>query len=298
MAQTDTGPQHANSAAGVAPGEMRSSRVFFYRVREWSGVLLGFAVLGVLVTAALSGPTPYDPLVSDPSSILQAPSGEHPFGTDRNGFDILARTFEAAKTDLLLAIEGIGVALVIGVTVGLFASVRGATGEIIMRGLDAFQAFPLVVLSIAVVTLMGNNVENIVFAIAIINFPRFARLVRSQALTLRESLFVQAAVAFGASKTRVLFRHILPNTTELILAQVSIGSAHAIRVIASLTFLGIGVSPPTPTWGAMIRKGSRQVLSGEWWTFAFPGLFVVVTVIAFNLIADGIESRRVQRHGT
>ena len=159
-----------------------------------------------------------------------------------------------------------------------------------MRALDAFQAFPLLILAIAIVSLTGDRLENVIIAIALINVPRFMRLVRSEVLSLRESRFVEAAIAFGASKTRVMFRHLLPNLSGVILAQVSLAAAHAIIVIAALSFLGIGITPPDASWGAMIQSGARNMVSGQWWVVAFPGLAVIVAVTSLNLIADGLDS--------
>ena len=158
-----------------------------------------------------------------------------------------------------------------------------------MRALDAFQAFPLLILAIAIVSISGNRLENVVIAIALINIPRFMRLVRSEVLSLRESRFAEAAIAIGATKARVMFRHLLPNLTGIILAQVSIAAAHAIIVIAALSFLGIGITPPDASWGAMIQRGARNMTSGQWWVATFPGIAVVTAVASLNLIADGLD---------
>jgi peptide/nickel transport system permease protein len=158
-----------------------------------------------------------------------------------------------------------------------------------MRGLDAFQAFPLLLLSIAVVTLAGNRVESIILAIALISVPRFMRLIRSEALILRETRFIEAAVAIGCSPARLLGRHILPNVSGVVLVECSVTAANAIVVIASLNFLGVGFQPPEPTWGSMIQTGARSIAQGQWWMAFFPGLAVFVTVAALNLIADGVD---------
>ena len=138
-------------------------------------------------------------------------------------------------------------------------------------------------------SISGNRLENVVIAIAVINIPRFMRLVRSEVLSLRESRFAEAAIAIGATKARLMFRHLLPNLTGIILAQVSIAAAHAIIVIAALSFLGIGITPPDASWGAMIQSGARNMISGQWWVAAFPGMAVVIAVASLNLIADGLD---------
>jgi peptide/nickel transport system permease protein len=174
---------------------------------------------------------------------------------------------------------------------GLLASQRGRWGERIVRGLDVFQAFPLLILAIAVVALMGNNIENVVIAIAIINVPRFIRLVRSEGLTIRESRYIEAAHAIGATPVQVMRRHMLPNMTGVILAQASLAVAHSIVVIASLSFLGIGINAADPSWGAMIQTGAQNMTTGQWWVALFPGLAVFVTVLAFNAISHQLQER-------
>ena len=177
------------------------------------------------------------------------------------------------------------------------ASAKGRWGERVMRALDAFQAFPLLVLAVVVVTLTGNRLENVILAIVIINVPRFMRLIRSEVLPLRESRFIEAAVAIGASPARRMYRHILPNVVSIILVQCSLSAAHAIVVIAALSFLGIGVSPPEATWGAMIQAGAPYVMTGQWWVVTFPGLAVFLAVVCLNAIADGLAETLDTRRG-
>ena len=157
--------------------------------------------------------------------------------------------------------------------------------------MDAFQAFPLLILALALVSLSGNELYMVVVAIALINVPRFIRLMRSEILSLREARFIEAAIATGASPSRVVFRHLLPNVWGIVLVQTSLTVANAIVVISSLSFLGIGVSAPTPPWGSMIRDGAGNMSSGEWWIAGFPGLAVVLCVLAFNQLADAIGDR-------
>jgi len=228
-------------------------------------------------------------MMPDPAAVLKPPNSDHWFGTDRFGFDVLARTVVSARLDLPLAIGGALLSMVIGIPLGLMASTKGRIGEAVMRGLDAFQAFPLLILAVAIVTLRGNEIENVVLAIAIINIPRFMRIVRSEVLSLRESRFVEAAVAFGATRSRVMFRHLLPNVSGIILALVSLAAAHAIIVIAALSFIGVGIVPPEASWGAMIQSGAGNIVSGQWWVSVFPGLAVVIAIVSLHLVADGLE---------
>lgn len=159
-----------------------------------------------------------------------------------------------------------------------------------MRVLDAFEAFPLIILAIVLVTLMGNQLGNVVVAIMAINIPRFMRLIRSEALAVRESRFIEAAIATGCSPARVFLRHVLPNVSPVITVQASISAAHSLLVIAGLSFLGVGVTPPEPSWGAMIQDGARQMVLGNWWVVVFPGLAVFLSVAALNLVADEAQA--------
>ena len=251
---------------------------------------IAFGFLVALLIAGFIAPLPHDPLTQSPGQTFEPPSGDHWFGTDNLGRDVFARVIAGARLDLPLAIIGTLLSLVIGVTLGLLASTKGRWSERLMRGLDMFQAFPLLVLAIVVVSLAGNHLYNVVIAIALINVPRFIRLVRSEALVLRESRFVEAATAMGASRGRVLFRHILPNVSGTILVQASLTAAQAIVVIAALAFLGIGIAPPTASWGGMIKSGAGSMTTGEWWVAIFPGITVFVCVFALNQIAEGLDT--------
>ncbi len=260
----------------------------FFRRRP--GVALGLGIIVVLLLASFIAPLPHDPEVAEAANTLQSPSLTHLFGTDRTGFDVFSRTIRAARLDLALAVAGTLLSMVIGVPLGLLASTKNRWSERLMRALDTFQAFPLLVLAIAVVSLTGNNLKNVVVAIGLINTPRFMRLVRADALAVRETRFVEAAISVGASPLRVLRRHVLPNVTGIILVQATLAAANAIVVIAALSFVGIGVTPPTPSWGSMIRSGTQNIASGSWWISIFPGLAVVLAVWSLNKIADGIQA--------
>ena len=252
---------------------------------------LALSVLIVLLLAGLFGPLPYDPLRPVPGQTFQPPSSAHWFGTDGTGSDVFSRTISAAGLDLPLAVGGMLISLLIGVPLGLAASIRSRWAEQLMRGVDMLQAFPLLVLAIAIVALTGNQLRNIIVAIGLVNVPRFLRLVRSEALAVRELRFVQAAEAVGASQMRIMGLHILPNITGTIFAQASLATAHAIVVIAALSYLGIGVRPPQASWGAMIRSGAENMTTGQWWGWAFPGLAVLIVVLSLNHAAEWLNSR-------
>ena len=250
------------------------------------GVIIPVSLLGALVLAAYLAPLPFEPLEPSPMTRLQPPSGVHWFGTDNLGFDVFSRTVAAAKLDIPLALGGTGVSLLLGVFLGLLASTRSRWADVLMRGLDMFQAFPLLVFAMVVVTMIDDRISGIVIGIALIHTPRFVRVTRSRALSLRESRFVEAAVAIGASRARILSRHLLPNLLGIIAAQASLAAAHGIIVIAGLSFLGIGISPPEASWGAMIRIGAADIARGHWWPVMGPGLAIFITVFSFNAIAQ------------
>jgi len=252
------------------------------------GLTIGFVVILLILLAGFFAPLPHDPIQPNPQSTLQSPDGEFWFGTDRFGFDVFSRVFASARLDLPIALAGTLLSIAVGIPLGLAASNKSRWSERIMRGLDMFQSFPLLVLAFAIVALTGNTLRNIIFAIALVNVPRFIRLVRSEALVLRESRFIEAATAIGASRSRVMLRHVMPNTMGIVLAQASLAAAHAIIVIAGLSFLGIGITPPDASWGVMIRVGSQNIATGQWWVSFFPGAMVFVTIVAFNMVADGV----------
>jgi peptide/nickel transport system permease protein len=204
---------------------------------------------------------------------------------------VFSRTIAAAKTDVPIAIAGVLISGVIGTPLGVLLSTRNRVTEALLRFLDLFQALPLLIVTIVIVAISGNggSAAAIIVAIALANTPLFIRLVRSESLVVRARRFVEAAEGYGASPWRVSFRHVMPNVAGVALAQLSISSGFAIIVIAALGFLGVGVHPPTPTWGSMINEGSQYVADGKWWLLAFPALAICVCVVCLNLIAEGVR---------
>ncbi|MFS3126883.1 ABC transporter permease [Nocardioides sp. Bht2] len=272
------------------------SRAFLKLIGQHRTAALGVAFIAVLLLASLVAPLPHDPQATDSSATLQAPSADHWFGTDGAGADVFSRVIDAARMDLSLALGGTLLSLLLGVVLGLAASTKGRGSEWLVRGLDAFQAFPLLILALALVSLSGNKLYMVVVAIALINIPRYMRLLRSEVLALRESRFIEAAIAMGASTPRITFRHLLPNVWGVILVQTTLTIANAIVVISSLSFLGVGVSADKSSWGGMIRAGSGNMSSGEWWIATFPGLAVLLCVLAFNQLADAIGDTTSRSH--
>ncbi len=281
-------PERATTPEG--PGRARQAlRTLARGALSHKGLTVGFVVIVLILLTGFFAPLPHDPIQPNPESTLKSPDGTFWFGTDRFGFDVFSRVFASARLDLPIALAGTLLSIAVGIPLGLVASNKSRWSERIMRGLDMFQSFPLLVLAFAIVALTGNSLRNIIFAIALVNVPRFIRLVRSEALVLRESRFIEAATAIGASRSRVMLRHVMPNTMGIVLAQASLAAAHAIIVIAGLSFLGIGITPPDASWGVMIRVGSQNIATGQWWVSFFPGAMVFVTIVAFNMVADGVS---------
>lgn len=255
-----------------------------------SAVALGMFVLFLVL--AVIGPwiVPYDPLASDESVALQAPSWAHWFGTDQLGRDIFSRVIVGAQMDLFIALGSVVVAATIGTTLGLCAGYFGGGFEKITgRSMDMLMAFPLFVLAMAIVAALGNTVTNIVLASAIINLPFYVRLARSEVSVLREAGFVQSACLCGAGSGRIMGRHLLPNVLPPLSVQASLNMGWAMLNAAGLSFIGLGVRPPTPEWGLMISEGADFVISGEWWIPLFPGLALMLAVLTFNLLGDGLR---------
>ena len=259
------------------------------QLRDYAGIIGGLAPIVILYLAALFAPLRYSPNSPDPDSISLAPNGSHWFGTDASGFDVFSRTIKAALTDLPLGVGGTLLSLLIGVPLGLLASNQGWLSNVIMRAVDALQALPLLILAVALVALAGNNLASVVVAIVIVSAPGFIRLVRSGALVVRNTRYVEAATAVGCSNGRILRVHVLPNVMSLILAQASLGVAQAVVVIAGLNFLGVGTHPPTPTWGSMISVGAGVVYQGQWWVALFPSLAIVMVIVLLNVVARSAE---------
>ena len=251
-----------------------------------------FALFLLIVLAAVFGPhiVPYDPLASDTSATLQAPSLHHWFGTDLLGRDIFSRVVVATRLDFVIAIASVALVLVMGGLAGIAAGFYGGwTDRIVGRISDTIMAFPLFVLAMGIVAALGNTVTNIVIATAIINFPLYVRVARAEANVRRDAGFVQAARLSGNSDRRILLTHILPNILPIMMVQVSLTMGYAILNAAGLSFIGLGVKPPTPEWGIMVAEGATNIISGEWWVAFFPGGALMIAVFCFNLLGDGLR---------
>jgi peptide/nickel transport system permease protein len=253
---------------------------------------VAFALVIALVAIAIVGPAivPYDPYASNTAMALKAPSLAHPFGTDQLGRDILSRVVVATRLDLTIAVASVAAVFMLGGLAGLAAGYFGGwIDRVVMRAADTIMAFPLFVLAMGIVAALGNSVVNVVIATAVVNFPLYARIARSEANVRRDAAWVEAARLAGNGETGILARHILPNVMPIMVVQMSLTMGYAILNAAGLSFIGLGVRPPTAEWGIMVADGAAFMVSGEWWIAFFPGLALMTAVFGFNLVGDGLR---------
>jgi len=251
----------------------------------------GLALVLFAVAVALAAPliAPADPIAMMPDLRLQPPSLAHWMGTDDGGRDILSRIIFGTRSSLLTALGILAVASVTGTAIGLAAGYFGGwVDEILMRITDMFLAFPALVLAMGLAATLGPSLFNAMLATAVVWWPWYARLVRGQALHLKQEAFVEAARVSGASALRIAFHHILRNCLTPIIVQMSLDIGYAILTLASLSFIGLGAQPPTPEWGSMVSVG-RDYFLDQWWMVTFPGLAIFLAVMAFNLLGDGLQ---------
>jgi peptide/nickel transport system permease protein len=256
--------------------------------------LTAIAAAGVvlLVLIAIFGPSlvPYDPIASNVSQALAPPSAAHLAGTDQLGRDAFSRLIVATRLDLAIAVSAVGISFVLGAVVGAFCGYAGGRlDRNVGRFVDVMMAFPLFVLAMAMVAALGNRVENIVIATAVINLPFYIRFARAEVNIRRNLGWVEAARASGESNTSVVLRFLLPNVLPAMAVQMSLNLGWAILNAAGLSFIGLGVKPPTPEWGIMVAEGARFISTGKWWLVAFPGLALMLAVLCFNLLGDGMR---------
>lgn len=255
--------------------------------------IVGLAILGIIILAAILANVLFDyetMVIQQSASLrLKSPSAEHWLGTDEVGRDILARIVYGARVSLPVAFATIAIATLIG---GIFGAIAGygskRVDNIIMRIMDVFLAIPSVLLSITLVSALGASMGNLLLAISISNIPPFARIVRSSVLTIKNEEYIEAAQAIGSGDVRIIARHIIPNCMAPLIVQATLSIAGSILAISSLSFLGLGIQPPTPEWGSMLSSG-RQYIRYAWWVCAFPGVAIMLTILSLNLLGDGLR---------
>ncbi|HEV8458366.1 MAG TPA: ABC transporter permease [Methylomirabilota bacterium] len=295
-----TPPSIASEAITVAPGRAAGEREWVMQLRRLirrRTALFGLAVVAVAVLTAVLAPlvSPFDPLEQDIGQRLREPGwadGQgrvHPLGTDHLGRDILARIIFGSRVALVVGLAAVSISGVLGLAIGLAAGYFGGrVDDFLMRVADVQLAFPFILLAIAVIGVLGPSLENIIIVIGVSSWVVYARVVRGEVLSIREREFVQAAIALGSRNWRIIVRHVLPNTFTPWLVVATLDMARVIVLESALSFLGLGVQPPTPTWGGMLADG-RVYLSTAWWLATFPGLAILFTVLGINLFGDGLR---------
>jgi peptide/nickel transport system permease protein len=252
-----------------------------------AGLLMALLLVCLAVFAGIVAPK--DPLAVNVMSALHPPNPQEPFGTDRFGRDLLSRVIYGSRISLGVAFSSVAIALIVGTLLGLVSGYFGGLWDLaISRVMDVFFSFPVLFLAIAIAAMLGPGIENAVVAIAIVYTPFFARVVRGPVLAEREREYVQAARVIGAGSARILFRHVFPNVLSPIIVQASVTIAYAILTEASLSYLGLGTQPPTPSWGTTLNEG-RTYLQLAPWISIFPGIAIMLAVLAFNLVGDGLR---------
>ena len=263
----------------------------WHRLRQNRLSVVGLALIAGFLLLAFAAPliAPADPMRQALYNRLSPPTLAHPFGTDDFGRDILSRVIYGARISLRVGVVAVLIALVLGTGIGLVAGYWGGwIDQVLMRVMDLLLAFPSILLAIGIVAILGPGLENAMLAVGIVAVPQYARLVRASVLTVRETDYVLAARALGASDVRILTIAILPNCLAPLIVQATLGLATAILDAAGLSFLGLGAQPPTPEWGAMLSQG-RELIVRAPWVLTFPGGAIFLTVLAFNLVGDGLR---------
>ncbi len=270
---------------------VRTPPTVWRRLRRHRTAVAGLAVLATLVFVAAAAPLlfPEDPTEPRFERVLRPPSWEHPLGTDNLGRDLLARIAYGGRVSFFIGVLAVSFSALVGVPVGLLSGYYGGKFDLVVQRLvDLLLAFPGFLLALTLVAVLGVGVTNVVVAVGLASAPVYVRLVRGVALSVRNQTFVEAARALGASDRRILFRHVLPNCTAPVIVQSTLQLGTAILTAAGLGFLGLGVKPPTPEWGTMLGEGQTYLFS-SWYMATFPGLAIFLTVLAFNLLGDGLR---------
>ncbi|MGD1953219.1 MAG: ABC transporter permease [Leptolyngbyaceae cyanobacterium] len=249
-------------------------------------LFFGFVLFALFGTAI----APYDPTASNATVALSPPSIAHWFGTDDLGRDVLSRVLVVTRLDLGIAVVAVVLSFALGSILGTCAGYFGGWCELIIsRVIDTLMAFPLFILAMGLVAALGNTVENIIYATAVINLPLYTRVVRAEILVRRDAGYVEAARLAGNGHLRIMAAHLFPNVLPVMMVHISLNMGWAILNAAGLSFIGLGVRPPTPEWGIMVAEGATYIISGEWWLAIFPGAVLMLAVFCFNLLGDGLR---------
>jgi len=276
----------------VAKLKQKVRRKTIARLKTNHNAVVGFFLVLLFVLVAIVAPliANHDPYEVNIMEKFQPPNSKYWFGTDKVGMDIFSRVVYGTRVDLSVAIISVILSIAIGVPIGLVIGYCGGKlDEIAMRILDCFQAFPPLIMAMVVVAVLGNNPLFIVGAIALMNFPSYVRLVRAEAMARKERLYIEAALCVGNTHMGIIFKHLAPNCMGPIMTQAPMTAGWSLLTTAMLSFIGLGIQYPTPEWGAMIQQGAENIISGEWWIAFFPGVVIVICVLGFNLLSEGLH---------
>lgn len=291
-------PVFYDPAPPAAPGGSRWSGRLRRLRRTRASAIVGFAALGLVIGLAVIGPwlVPYDPLKPSPSLIRVEPSTDHWMGTDQFGRDVLARVVTAARLDLAVAFAITALALTAGTFIGAVAGYFGGIlDDVVMRFVDVLLSFPAFILALGITAMLGNTSGNVVIAVGIAYTPYFVRIVRSEMLSLRQAEYAAAAKCVGNRRLRIMGYHLLPNALPPALVQATLTLGWGVLDAAGLSYLGVGIRPPTAEWGVMVSDGTQYINSGEWWISIFPGLALFISVLGFNLVGEWARVRVLRR---
>ena len=273
------------------PAQRSLLRMRAHRLLQRKLAVIGAAIILFEMVAAILGPrlVPYDPMAPNFMAILQPPSMAHWLGTDDLGRDILSRLLSGARYSLLISVVSVAIAIIAGVCLGIFSGyIGGAVDEVLMRILDSFMALPSLVLALAIAAALGPGLANAMLAIAVAAVPTYARLVRGQTLSIKENEYILAARATGVGSWGIVGRHVLPNSLGPVIVQASLGLGFAIITESSLSFIGLGIQPPLPTWGWIVQVGFQFLETAPWYVLA-PASAIFLAVLGFNLLGDGLR---------
>lgn len=283
----------ASASFAESSSEQRRKPVGFTRLLLRNRLsTIGLLLIVIWIALGLLVPltTPYSPIEPDVANKLMPPNASHWFGTDNFGRDIFTRIAYGAKYTIWSGMAAVAISFCMGTVLGAIAGYySGMLGNIVMRVMDMFLAFPALVLAMAIAASIGPGLTSAMIAVSVVGIPEYVRLMYGQTILLREKEYVEAGQAIGLKNSVILFRHILPNALAPLIVRATLGVGFAILISSSLNFLGLGVKPPTAEWGAMISEGRKYIISGEWWIVSFPGLAIATSILGFNLIGDGLR---------
>ena len=291
MSQSTEHIENTRTAIKPPNPRFKNWRLVYRKLKKNKSAMVGGFLILFLIIVAIIGPyfTPYQPDTQDMLNKLQPPSGDNWLGTDNFGRDIFSRIIHGTNLTLIVGFFSVLLGGAVGVLIGIFAGYYGGrTDSILMRLMDILLAFPSILLALAIVTVLGGSLQNVIIAVAISSVPVFARIVHGSTLSVKKLEYIDAMRALGASDARIIFKHIFPNITSPIIVQATLNIATAILSASGLSFLGLGAQPPTPEWGAMLSDG-RNYLYNAPHVALFPGLAIVLVVLAFNMLGDGLR---------